>query len=62
MAKVGRPKGINNKEYNYTIRMDEDTKNRREAYCKKLGIAKAEAIRHAIEEMTAGETQENEQP
>lgn len=52
MARTGRPKGDHNKEYNYTIRMDEATKNRLEAYCKRLGIARSEAIRTAINDMT----------
>lgn len=51
MAKMGRPKGVNNKEYNYTLRMDEKTKERLEAYCKVMNIAKAEAIREAIENL-----------
>lgn len=52
MAKVGRPKGDNNKEYNYTIRLDESTKRRLEAYCEKMHIAKSEAIRKAIIELS----------
>lgn len=48
MARVGRPKGENNKDYNYTIRMDDATRNRLEAYCVKMQIQKAEAIRQAI--------------
>ena len=48
MANVGRPKGENNKDYNYTIRMDEMTKKRLEAYCKKMSVHKSEAIRDAI--------------
>ena len=49
MASVGRPKGKNNKEYNYTVRMDEKTRIRLEAYCEKMSIQKSEAIRMAIE-------------
>ena len=48
MARVGRPKGDNNKDYNYTIRLDDATRNRLEAYCVKMQIQKAEAIRQAI--------------
>ena len=48
MAKVGRPKGINNKEYNYTLRMDEDTKLILETYCSENNISKSVAIREAI--------------
>ena len=48
MAKAGRPKGNNNKEYSYTISMDESVKNRLDAYCEKRHIAKADAIRDGI--------------
>ena len=48
MARVGRPKGDNNKDYNYTIRLDDATRNRLEAYCVKMQIQKADAIRQAI--------------
>lgn len=52
MANVGRPKGKNNKEYNYTVRMDEKTRKRLEAYCEKMSIQKSEAIRMAIEKLS----------
>ena len=48
MSKAGRPKGTNNKEYSYTIRMDERTKARLDSYCKKMNVAKADAIRDGI--------------
>ena len=51
MANVGRPKGENNKDYNYTLRIDEQTRKRLEAYCEKMKVQKSEAIRHAIEAM-----------
>ena len=51
MANVGRPKGENNKDYNYTLRIDEQTRKRLEAYCEKMKIQKSEAIRQAIEAM-----------
>ena len=41
MSNIGRPKGNNNKEYVYTLRMDEHTKNRLEAYCRLLNKPKA---------------------
>lgn len=47
--KVGRPKGDNNKEYNYTLRMDDYTKARLEEYCEKMQVTKSEALRNAIE-------------
>lgn len=48
MKKKGRPKGENNKDKVCTIRMDERTLKRLEAYCRKMNIAKSEAIRDAI--------------
>ena len=49
MARVGRPKGNNNKEKICTIRMDENTVLRLELYCKKMGMLKSQAIRKAID-------------
>ena len=51
MKKMGRPKGDNNKEKICTIRMDERTLSRLEAYCRLMKIAKSEAIRDAITKM-----------
>lgn len=51
MKKMGRPKGDNNKEYSYTIRMDEWTLRRLEAYCERMGVMKSQAIRQAIENL-----------
>ena len=48
---MGRPKGDNNKEKICTIRMDERTLSRLEAYCRLMKIAKSEAIRDAITKM-----------
>lgn len=48
MSNIGRPKGKNNKEYVYSIRMDEQTKKRLETYCKLLDKPKSEIIRMAI--------------
>lgn len=48
MNNIGRPKGKNNKEYVYSIRMDKQTKKRLEAYCKLLNKPKSEIIRMAI--------------
>ena len=50
MAKIGRPKGYKNLEYVYTIRLDEETYNRLETYCKILNMHKSEVIRDAINE------------
>lgn len=52
MARVGRPKGNNNKEKICTIRMDENTVLRLELYCKKMGMLKSQAIRKAIDLLT----------
>ena len=48
MKRMGRPKGDNNKEHGYTIRMDEMTLRRLELYCQKMGVLKSQAIRDAI--------------
>lgn len=49
MKKMGRPKGDNNKDCICSIRIDESTVRRLEAYCKKMQIAKSEAVRAAID-------------
>lgn len=49
MSNIGRPKGNNNKEYIYSLRMDEMTKKRLEAYCRMLNKSKSEVIRLAID-------------
>ncbi len=51
MKKMGRPKGDNNKEYSYTIRLDEGTLRRLEKYCELMGVMKSQAIRTAIENL-----------
>lgn len=51
MKKMGRPKGDNNMEKVCTIRMDESTLARLEAYCEKMSVAKSEAIREAINKL-----------
>lgn len=51
MKKMGRPKGNNNMVKSYTIRMDDATLARLEAYCKLMKVAKSEAIRKAINTM-----------
>lgn len=59
--KVGRPKGDNNKEYNYTLRMDESTKQRLEEYCEKKKITKSEALRKAIDIISISDTNNDEE-
>ena len=61
MKKMGRPKGINNKEYEYTIRMDAITHRRLELYCEKMGILKSQAIRQAINTLPVDESNFNEE-
>ena len=51
MKKVGRPKGKNNKEYVYTLRMDEQTFRRLELYCEKMNLLKSEVMREAIDRL-----------
>lgn len=51
MSNIGRPKGNNNKEYVYSLRMDEYTKNRLEAYCRFINKPKSEVIRIAIDNL-----------
>lgn len=48
MKKMGRPKGDNNKDCVCTIRMDDHTMKRLEAYCRLIKKAKSEVIREAI--------------
>lgn len=51
MKKMGRPKGDNNMVKSYTIRMDDATLIKLETYCKRMHVAKSEAIRKAINDM-----------
>ena len=53
MAKVGRPRGTNNKDVTVSMRMDKQTKARLEKYCEKMQIVKSEALRQAINLLTA---------
>ena len=49
MGKPGRPKGSDNKEKIWSLRLDEQTLKRLNAYCERLKVAKSEGIREAIE-------------
>lgn len=49
MGKVGRPKGNNNKETIISMRLDEATRNRLEAYCKRMHKSRSEVIREAVD-------------
>lgn len=60
MKKMGRPKGDNNKECGYTIRMDNSTLRRLEMYCEKMGMLKSQAIREAINALPLNNDDVNE--
>lgn len=59
MARTGRPKGVNNKEVNYTLRLDEATNARLIAYCKAFSMTRSEALREAIQDMDTYEGMES---
>ena len=48
MPRTGRPKAENPKTISHTIRLDAETEKELQAYCKKHGISKGEAIRQGI--------------
>lgn len=48
MARTGRPRGTDNKEVNYTLRLDDSSNKRLLAYCEAFGMTRSEAIREAI--------------
>ena len=52
MGRPGRPRGTNNKDVICSMRMDKETKERLDAYCEKMQIAKSEALRQAIQMLT----------
>lgn len=56
---MGRPKGDNNKEIGYTIRMDDVTLRRLKLYCEKMGMLKSQAIREAINALPVDDTEIN---
>lgn len=45
---IGRPKVDAPKDIRFSIRIDEETNSKLDAYCKYNGITKAEAIRKGI--------------
>jgi len=49
--RTGRPKIDNPKSNRITVRMDDNTLNILQNYCKKENVDKAEAIRRAIEKL-----------
>ena len=60
MAKVGRPKGTNNKNITVSMRMDKQTKERLEKYCEKMHVVKSEALRQAITLLTKDMEDQNQ--
>lgn len=46
--RTGRPKAKNPKDIRYSVRLDEETEERLQKYCKVHGITKGEAIRRGI--------------
>ena len=49
MGRPGRPRGTNNKDVICSMRMDKETKERLDAYCEKMQIAR-QAIQMLTEE------------
>ena len=49
MGKIGGQKGKNNKETIISMRLDEATKNRLEAYCIRMHRSRSEVIREAVD-------------
>lgn len=48
MAKTGRPKAEKPKNIAFSIRIDKETEERLDKYCKRQNVSKGEAIRRAI--------------
>lgn len=48
MSPAGRHKAENPKEVRFSIRLDRETEDKLEEYCKKHSITKGEAIRRGI--------------
>ena len=59
MGKPGRPKGDNNKDQLFSMRLDERTMRRLNAYCEKMNQLRSTAVRDAINRMLE-EEEENE--
>jgi len=51
--RTGRPKADKPKDIRFSIRLDEETDSRLEAYCLARGITRAEAIRQGIDLLLA---------
>ena len=48
MTKIGRPKSDKPKSNRFSIRLDDETEQKLEMYCKEHRITKGEAIRQGI--------------
>lgn len=46
--KMGRPKAVNPKSVGLSVRLDADTAEAMEGYCRRNGVSKGEAIRRGI--------------
>ena len=55
MSPAGRPKADKPKDVRFSIRLDEETEQKLQAYCEKCGITKGEAIRRGIHLLLAKE-------
>ena len=55
MARTGRPKADNPKNFSHTIRLDEEAERQLQEYCAKRHISKGEAIRQGIRLLAAQE-------
>ena len=51
MAKMGRPKLEDPREYKLTVRFSKEQKARLEAYCEKFGLSKAQVLMKGFEEL-----------
>ena len=49
MKNIGRPKGTENKDITFSVRIDQKTAARLNAYCEKVHILKSEALREALD-------------
>ena len=49
MKNIGRPKGTSNKEIIYSIRIDQKTAERLNAYCESVHTLKSEVFREALD-------------
>lgn len=53
MKNIGRPRGTDNKDITYSVRIDQKTAERLNAYCERAHILKSEAFREALDLLLA---------